>query len=109
MPALDRIFRDHGTRNGKTLSVFVRDCVKANCFPIDSRVANELKTYGIPEDEQLLVNLCLNAGLNPREVARVFFQAPQPSAGIVCRNSGHDQNRSAPSAAWPGAGSIVRA
>jgi hypothetical protein len=76
MPAHDRIFRDHRAGEGKTLSVFVRDCVKGNCFPIDSRVANQLENYGLPKNERLLVSLCLSEGLNPRRIARMFFQVP---------------------------------
>jgi hypothetical protein len=41
MPALDTIVRDHRATGWKTLSVFVRDCVGGNCFPIDSRVRKE--------------------------------------------------------------------
>ncbi len=76
MPAHDRIFRDHRAGEGKTLSVFVRDCVKGNCFPIDSRVANQLGSFGLPKNERLLVSLCLSEGLNPRRIARTFLQAP---------------------------------
>src|SRR4029079_9834931 len=34
MPALDAIVADHKASGWKTLSVFVRDCVGGNCFPI---------------------------------------------------------------------------
>jgi hypothetical protein len=43
MPALNRLMRDHRAGEGKTLAVFVRDCVGGNCFPIDSRVRGELQ------------------------------------------------------------------
>ena len=65
MPALDRIMHDHRAGEGKTLSVFVRDCVKGNCFPIDSRVRSRLTEFGLPNDERSLVSLCLSSGLNP--------------------------------------------
>ena len=39
MPALDALVTDHQASGQKTLSVFIRDCVQGNCFPIDSRVA----------------------------------------------------------------------
>lgn len=79
-PARDRIFADHQTSSGKTLSVFVRDCVLGNCFPIDSRVRKQLQVFSLPnnnneEDEQWLVRQCLEAGRNPREVARLFYDA----------------------------------
>ena len=78
MPARDQIFADHQTGSGKTLSVFVRDCVLGNCFPIDSRVRTQLQAFGLPnqeKDEEWLVMQCLAAGRNPREVARHFYNA----------------------------------
>ena len=56
-------------------SIFFRDCVQGNCFPIDRRVANKLKQFGLPEDETRLVVLCLETGRNPRLLARLFYQA----------------------------------
>jgi hypothetical protein len=75
MPALASIMRDHRAGEGKTLSVFIRDCVKGNCFPIDSRVAKQLDTYSLPVNERSLVSLCLGMELNPRKTARIFYQA----------------------------------
>jgi hypothetical protein len=75
MPALDAIIADHRATGWKTLSVFVRDCVGGNCFPIDSRVAKELARRGLPEDERALVGLSLAVNRNPRQVARMFFAA----------------------------------
>jgi hypothetical protein len=78
MPALDTIVRDHRATGWKTLSVFVRDCVGGNCFPIDSRVRKELERHGLPsgtEVERLLVSLSLAIGRNPRQLARMFYEA----------------------------------
>jgi len=75
MPALDKLVLDHWATGWKTLSVFVRDCVGGNCFPIDSRVQKELNRFGLPAQEGLLVSLALEAGRNPRVVARMFYQA----------------------------------
>lgn len=75
MPALDQIKRDHSATGWKTLSVFVRDCVGGNCFPIDSRVEKELKRQQLPVDERQLVGLALATGCNPRQVARLFYAA----------------------------------
>ncbi len=75
MPALDAIVADHKATGWKTLSVFIRDCVGGNCFPIDSRVARELDRYGLPRDERLLVGLSLAINRNPRQIARMFFAA----------------------------------
>ena len=60
----------------KTLSVFVRDCVGGNCFPIDSRVEKELVWRGLPRDERVLVGLCLRIGENrPASVPRMFYES----------------------------------
>jgi hypothetical protein len=73
-PALDAIALDHRATTRKTLSVFIRDCVQCNCFPIDSRVSTQLAKYGLPEDERLLVRLSLEMGRNPRQIARMFYE-----------------------------------
>ena len=75
MPGLDQIVRDHRASGWKTLSVFVRDCVGGNCFPVDSRVEKELERHQLPADERQLVGLALSIGRNPREIARMFYQA----------------------------------
>jgi hypothetical protein len=78
MPALDAIIADHRATGWKTLSVFVRDCVGGNCFPIDSRVKRELARHGLlvdERDERLLVSLALAMGRNPRQVARMVYAA----------------------------------
>jgi hypothetical protein len=78
MPALDAIIADHRATGWKTLSVFIRDCVGGNCFPIDSRVKKELAQRGLPHDERderLLVSLSLATGRNPRQIARTFYTA----------------------------------
>jgi len=81
-PALDTILRDHQAGEGKTLSVFVRDCVGGNCFPIDSRVQKELNLRDLPVDERLLVRLSLAVGRNPRQIARMFYEAGGEAAAI---------------------------
>ena len=75
MPAFSAIVRDHGGGGPKTLSIFVRDCVPGNCFPIDSRVSGVLDLYELPHDELVLVKAALQLGLNPRNVARLFYDA----------------------------------
>jgi hypothetical protein len=84
MPALDAIIRDHRATGWKTLSVFVRDCVGGNCFPIDSRVQKELERHQLPVDERQLIGLSLAIGRNPRQLARMFYQAGgQPASGAA--------------------------
>jgi hypothetical protein len=74
-PALDAIANDLRTDSWKTLSVFIRDCVGGDAFPIDSRVRRELTRRGLPDDERQLVRLALHVGRNPRQIARLFYQA----------------------------------
>jgi hypothetical protein len=74
-PALDRIVQDHQATGIKTLSVFVRDCVGGNCFPIDLRVRRQLEKYQLPLDEKLLVRICIELRHNPRQLARTFYEA----------------------------------
>jgi len=72
-PALDRIIRDHKATGWKTLSVFVRDCIRGNCFPIDTRVQKALNDHRLPAYERTLVGLSLAVRRNPRELARKFY------------------------------------
>lgn len=73
--ALDAIVRDHQATGWKTLSVFIRDCVRGNAFPIDTRVEKELKRHGLPIDERQLIGLSLEIGRDPRKLARMFYTA----------------------------------
>jgi len=74
-PALDKIVGDLKATGWKTLSVFIRDCVHGNCFPIDSRVQKELQRRWLYFDERLFAKLALTIGRNPREIARMFYGA----------------------------------
>lgn len=75
MPALDAIVRDLQVTGWKTLSVFVRDCVGGKSFPIDSRVSKELTRWNLPADERWLVSQSLRINRNPRQTARLFYEA----------------------------------
>jgi hypothetical protein len=75
MPSLTKIISDHGAVGVKTLSVFVRDCVRGNCFPIDLRVRKQLHKYGLPDNEGLLVQMSRALHKNPRKLARMFYEA----------------------------------
>jgi hypothetical protein len=74
-PALDCIIRDHQATGWKTLSVFIRDCVRGNSFPIDSRVEKELLRWGLPVNEDMLIRLSLEIGRDSRKLARMFYTA----------------------------------
>jgi len=75
MPSLEAIINDHRATGWKTLSVFIRDCVQGNCFPIDSRVEKTLAKWNLPVDERMLVSLALAIKRNPREIERMFYAA----------------------------------
>ena len=89
MPALDTIVRDLYATSMKTLSVFVRDCVGGNCLPIDSRVEKELGLHGLPANERLLVSLSLAVNRNPRQVARMFYEAGGEDGNFAIENFSH--------------------
>jgi len=74
-PALDAIIRDHQATGWKTLSVFIRDCVNGNAFPIDSRVEKQLKLHYFPVNERRLISLSLAIGRSPRTLARLYYKA----------------------------------
>jgi hypothetical protein len=81
LPAMRLIKREHATpkseraTGSKTLSVFVRDCVRGRCFPIDSRVEKELKRHDLPCRGEVLVQLCVELNENPRRINRMFYEA----------------------------------
>ncbi len=73
--ALDAIISDHQASGWKTLSVFIRDCVGGNSFPIDSRVEKELNRHSLPVDERQLIGLSLSISRSPRILARMYYTA----------------------------------
>lgn len=73
-PALDKIIIDHRAAGFKTLSVFVRDCVRGRCFPVDLRVRKQLRDHGLPEHEGLLVRLSYALQQEPAEAGRDVFR-----------------------------------
>ena len=94
MPALDVIVRDHRATGWKTLSVFVRDCVGGNCFPIDSRVEKELHRSPILTRSRSASQRRFGAGLPVRR--RVEDRALQLSPrlpGLVSATSGRSVPR----------------
>jgi hypothetical protein len=86
MRALDSIVKDLRATSKKTLSVFVRDCVGGNCFPIDSRVDKELDRHGLPVNERLLVSLSQAINRNPRQVARMYYEAGGEGGNFATEN-----------------------
>lgn len=54
----------------KVLDLFCRDYLKVPSFPIDRHVARILDDAGIKKNEDQLVKSCLEAGIDPRKLAR---------------------------------------
>lgn len=53
----------------KVLSLYCRDKLNIDAFPIDRHVRKFLKKHKLPDKENEMIVLCKEAGLNPREVA----------------------------------------
>ena len=60
-------------KTSKILSVFVRDCLKGDVFPIDTRVNFLLSALELPQDEHGQVRLCQRAEVNPSVLNRMFY------------------------------------
>lgn len=75
LEARDELLKALRVKGGvsKILSVFVRDCLKRDVFPIDTRVQSLLSALVLPQDERALVRLCQRAGVSPRVLNRVFY------------------------------------
>lgn len=67
----------------KILSVFVRDCLKRDVFPIDTRVRSLLSALVLPEDECALVEISRRAHIKPTVLNRMFYF----HQGEYCQNS----------------------
>lgn len=64
-----------GKRNGvKVLSLFCRDKLKIDSFPIDRHVKRVLQQYHLPTNEDDIINLCRATNLDPRKVATGIIQ-----------------------------------
>ncbi len=59
--------------NHKIISAFVRDVMKKDAFPLDSRVKEMLGFLGLPSDEELIIKLCRKNELNPRILNRMMW------------------------------------
>jgi hypothetical protein len=52
---------------------WLRDVVKIDAFPIDSRIRNLLKKYGIPADSNLVIKCCKQNNIPVRPFARAVY------------------------------------
>ncbi|TPG59981.1 hypothetical protein [Ewingella americana] len=73
--AIQEVFNIAGCPQGsKVLWLFVRDYLKLPAFPIDRHVARRLVEFGLPQNEWMLIDICLVMGLDPRKVAKRLVQ-----------------------------------
>jgi hypothetical protein len=56
----------------KVISLFMRDALKIPSFPIDRHVKRKLKELELPTKEYKIIDLCIEANLDPRMVAYAF-------------------------------------
>lgn len=72
---LEELFRmcDAKPNGSKVLWLFARDFLKVPAFPIDRWVARNLKKHGLPANPWYLTHACLQAGVDPNELARAFY------------------------------------
>ena len=71
----DTLLELSGCKNlPKVLSLFCRDSLKIPSFPIDRHVKRKLEELGLPTKEDDIVNLCMEAKLDPRKVAVAFVR-----------------------------------
>lgn len=62
-----------GTSSTKIASCFLRDCVKADVFPIDSRVEKVLDHLGLPADSWAIMLACERLKIPTRIFARAVY------------------------------------
>ncbi|MCJ7560892.1 hypothetical protein MUO79_09815 [Candidatus Bathyarchaeota archaeon] len=65
----------------KRISVFIRDFLEKNVFPIDSNVEYVLTSLGLPNNEELLVKLCEGAAVDPKLFERQLYAHGQEICG----------------------------
>jgi len=65
----------------KRVSVFIRDFLEKNVFPIDSNVEYVLASLGLPDDEELMVRLCERASVDPKRFEKQLYKHGQEVCG----------------------------
>jgi len=60
-------------KEAKRISVFIRDFLKKDVFPIDINVRKMLKSLGLPEYEEMMILLCKNASVDPKKFERLLY------------------------------------
>lgn len=72
-----------GIESGKAkrVSVFIRDFLGKNVFPIDSNVEYVLTSLGLPDNEELMVKLCERVNVDPKRFERQLYVHGQEVCG----------------------------
>jgi hypothetical protein len=69
--------RLHGimkTDSEKIVNCWLRDIVRLDAFPIDTRIRALLRKYGIPEDSSFVIQCCKRTNIPVRAVARALYE-----------------------------------
>ncbi len=62
------------TSSTKIIDCYLRDFVRVDSFPIDTRVQRVLDAYGIAGDSWSMVEICRRNGVDPRTLARAVYE-----------------------------------
>jgi hypothetical protein len=72
---LFKFYKAAGTPHGaKVLSLFCRDKLNIECFPVDRWVRRWLVRHGLPTDESGMVQVCRHAGVDTKYAATAAVQ-----------------------------------
>lgn len=70
-----QIYLAAGSPNGtKVLSLFCRDALQIESFPIDRHVRRLLVENGLPTDESAMIDICLSCAFDPNSVAHLLVR-----------------------------------
>ena len=58
----------------KIVDCWLRDIVKLDAFPIDSRIRKLLKKYGVPDDSNFIIDCCNKNNIPVRPMARAIYE-----------------------------------
>ena len=58
----------------KIVDCWLRDIVKLDAFPIDSRIRKLLRIYRVPDDSNFIINCCNKNNIPIRPLARAIYQ-----------------------------------
>lgn len=61
------------TEEGKIVDCWLRDIVRLDAFPIDSRIRDLLEQYGIPVDSDFVIECCKKDNIPIRSFARALY------------------------------------